>query len=176
MNALSPSIGHQQQRTDRWLRVCSYRKSCVDCSVQGAFKGTGSHGLYCFGLLHALSAPVICTPTMTSSTDTLLQLYNDKTQVAPSLSKALNRIGHHFRESIVQQARASLGEMEDVPQPAGLGVPEPIPETQEEINKQADAAIRDLFPRIPNTDRQTIIEHSFRKVNPSPTPHAPRVK
>lgn len=43
-------------------------------------------------------------------------------------------------------------------------VPEPIPESQDEINRQADAAIRDLFPRIPNTDRQAIIEHAFNKV------------
>lgn len=41
---------------------------------------------------------------------------------------------------------------------------EPIPESQDEINKQADGAIRDLFPRIPHTDRQMIIEHAFKKV------------
>ena len=41
---------------------------------------------------------------------------------------------------------------------------DPIPESQEEINKQADAAIRDLFPRIPNTDREMIIRHAFQKV------------
>tara|TARA_R110002060_G_scaffold50137_4_gene60998 strand:+ start:515 stop:1408 length:894 start_codon:yes stop_codon:yes gene_type:complete len=41
---------------------------------------------------------------------------------------------------------------------------EPIPESQEEINKQADGAIRDLFPRIPNPDRVMIIEHAFKKV------------
>ncbi|KAH8907164.1 hypothetical protein BR93DRAFT_928034 [Coniochaeta sp. PMI_546] len=81
----------------------------------------------------------------------------------PDLTVALNRVGHHIRERIVEQARASLGEMEDISQQARLDVPEPIPEDQEEINKQADAAIRDLFPRIPNTDRQIIIEHSFRK-------------
>ena len=45
--------------------------------------------------------------------------------------------------------------------------PEPIPESQEDINKQADGAIRDLFPRIPNTDRQMIIEHAFQKVMPA---------
>jgi len=44
-------------------------------------------------------------------------------------------------------------------------LPEPIPERQEDINKQADAAIRDLFPRIPNTDRQMIIDHAFNKVS-----------
>ena len=42
--------------------------------------------------------------------------------------------------------------------------PDPIPESQEEINKQADAAIRDLFPRIPNTDREMIVRHAFQKV------------
>jgi len=47
---------------------------------------------------------------------------------------------------------------------AAHGVVEPIPNTQEEINAQADAAIRDLFPRIPNTDRQQIIDHAFQKV------------
>ena len=78
---------------------------------------------------------------------------------------ALNRVGHHIREKIVEQARADLGELAEMPQQAQLDIPEPIPEDQEEINKQADAAIRDLFPRIPNGDRQTIIEHSFKKVN-----------
>lgn len=43
------------------------------------------------------------------------------------------------------------------------GFIEPIPESQDEINKQADGAIRDLFPRIPNTDRTMIIEHAFKK-------------
>lgn len=38
-----------------------------------------------------------------------------------------------------------------------------IPETQAEINKQADAALRDLFPRIPNHDREQIIAHAFQK-------------
>lgn len=42
---------------------------------------------------------------------------------------------------------------------------EPIPDSQEEINKQADDAIRDLFPRIPNTDRQMVIDHAFKKVS-----------
>lgn len=44
------------------------------------------------------------------------------------------------------------------------GSPEPIPKTQEEYNLQVDAAIRDLFPRVPNTDRQMIIEHAFQRV------------
>lgn len=89
--------------------------------------------------------------------------------IAPELSLALNRLGHHIRESIVAEARASLGETEAAGQSEsntahndGL---EPIPESQEEINAQADAAIRDLFPRIPHIDRQQIIERSFRKVS-----------
>jgi ribosomal 50S subunit-associated protein YjgA (DUF615 family) len=89
--------------------------------------------------------------------------------IAPELSLALNRLGHHIRESIVAEARASLGEV-DATQSASNAVHndglEPIPESQEEINEQADAAIRDLFPRIPHIDRQQIIERSFRKVCP----------
>ena len=38
-----------------------------------------------------------------------------------------------------------------------------VPETQAEINKQADDALRDLFPRIPHTDREQIILQSFQK-------------
>ncbi|KAL1879116.1 hypothetical protein VTK73DRAFT_7340 [Phialemonium thermophilum] len=82
---------------------------------------------------------------------------------AKELTLALNRVGHHVRQTIVEQARASLGDHEFIQTTTDLGVPEPIPETQEEINKQADAAIRDLFPRIPNIDRQAIIEHAFKK-------------
>lgn len=77
-------------------------------------------------------------------------------------------MGHHIRQSIVEQARESLGDAQDVVVETDLGVPEPIPERQEDIDKQADAAIRDLFPRIPNTDRQMIIQHAFNKVIPTP--------
>lgn len=59
----------------------------------------------------------------------------------------------------MDQARAAVGETT-----ASTNL-EPIPKTQEEINKQADAAIRDLFPRIPNTDRQMIIDHAFKLVS-----------
>jgi hypothetical protein len=64
----------------------------------------------------------------------------------------------------VEQARAALGGDQLKSVGIDLDLPEPIPEKQEDINKQADAAIRDLFPRIPNTDRQMIIEHAFNKV------------
>jgi hypothetical protein len=73
------------------------------------------------------------------------------------------RTGYHFRAAIVDDARALVGET--VVSTITPGQVEPIPETQEEINKQADAAIRDLFPRIPNTDRTMIIEHAFKKVS-----------
>jgi len=66
---------------------------------------------------------------------------------------------------IVDEARQSLGDSQLIGDAALLGLPEPIPERQEDINAQADAAIRDLFPRIPNTDRQMIIEHAFNKVS-----------
>lgn len=69
---------------------------------------------------------------------------------------------------IVEEARTTLG-LRPVPHGVtSLGVPEAIPDTQEEINAQADAALRELFPRIPNTDRQEIIDHAFRKVGPVP--------
>jgi hypothetical protein len=71
----------------------------------------------------------------------------------------------------VEQARAALGGDQLEAVGTDLDIPEPIPEKQEDINKQADAAIRDLFPRIPNTDRQMIIEHAFNKVG-NLIPHA----
>jgi len=80
------------------------------------------------------------------------------------ISEHIHRSGYHFREVIVDEAREIVGETV-VSKPANpYGFIEPIPDSQEEINKQADAAIRDLFPRIPNTDRQMIIEHAFKKV------------
>ncbi|KAK3344016.1 hypothetical protein B0T25DRAFT_462838 [Lasiosphaeria hispida] len=79
------------------------------------------------------------------------------------LSFQINRVGHHIRQSIVEQARVSLGDDQHAVFGTISGQPEPIPERQEDINRQADAAIRDLFPRIPNTDRQRIIEHAFNK-------------
>lgn len=71
---------------------------------------------------------------------------------------------------IVDEAREIVGETVVVAQPRRYGPNEiePIPESQDEINKQADAAIRDLFPRIPNTDRTMIIEHAFKKVGFKP--------
>ncbi|KAK4236163.1 hypothetical protein C8A03DRAFT_17165 [Achaetomium macrosporum] len=83
--------------------------------------------------------------------------------VSKRLSLHLNRVGHHIRQTIVEQARASLGDSQLGSTGTAPDEPEPIPEKQEDINKQADAAIRDLFPRIPNTDRQAIIEHAFNK-------------
>jgi hypothetical protein len=78
------------------------------------------------------------------------------------ISDHVFRTGYHFREVIVEEARKRVGDT--IISNAAHGMIEPIPESQEEINKQADAAIRDLFPRIPNTDRQMIIEHAFQKV------------
>ncbi|KAK4216159.1 hypothetical protein QBC37DRAFT_100620 [Rhypophila decipiens] len=75
------------------------------------------------------------------------------------LSVHTHRIGHHFRQAIVEEARQQL----KVPIDIDLvpGEPEPIPETQAEINKEAEKHIMELFPRIPNPDRQMIIDHAF---------------
>lgn len=83
---------------------------------------------------------------------------------ANKLALQMSRTGHHVRHTIVEEARAQIGE-EDASTASNSGEPEPIPDTQEEYNAQADAALRDLFPRIPNTDRQMIIEHAFKKVS-----------
>ncbi len=74
----------------------------------------------------------------------------------------LGRIGYHFRQTIAHQARQSLGLNTDCYISSHCENPEPIPQTQAEINRQADAAIRDLFPRIPNIDRQLVIDRAFK--------------
>lgn len=77
----------------------------------------------------------------------------------------MHRTGHHIREAIVEEARATLEHHPRVA--ASNGQPEPLPPSQEEYTAQANAAILDLFPRIPHTDRQTIIVHAFNLVRPS---------
>lgn len=98
-------------------------------------------------------------------------VFNDQTNFqtakdanANKLALQMSRSGHHIRRTIVEEARAQIGE-EDASTASNSGEPEPIPDSQEEYNAQADAALRDLFPRIPNTDRQMIIEHAFKKVS-----------
>jgi hypothetical protein len=65
----------------------------------------------------------------------------------------------------VEEVRQIIGETVISAALVPTGFIEPIPEDQEEINQQADKALRDLFPRIPNTDRQMIIDHAFKKVS-----------
>ncbi|CZR53287.1 uncharacterized protein PAC_03165 [Phialocephala subalpina] len=79
------------------------------------------------------------------------------------ISEHIHRTGYHFREMIVEEARDIIGETVISKPAARPGFIEPIPESQDEINREADGAIRDLFPRIPNTDRTMIIEHAFKK-------------
>jgi hypothetical protein len=78
----------------------------------------------------------------------------------------LKRLGYHFRQRIVDQAREEL-QADGSKEPYRFtipGRPEAIPEDKQEIARQADAVLRDLFPRIPNTDRVEIILQSFNKV------------
>lgn len=133
----------------------------------------GRHDIHGFGQFaipetkHSYPTPALPVPR----TDLLKhQTARDNTN---ELSMHTSRIGHHIREVIVEEAQATLGYRHDLEHSASDGAPEPIPDTQEEINVQADAALRELFPRIPNTDRQEIIDHAFRKVCPSTsTDHA----
>lgn len=64
----------------------------------------------------------------------------------------------------MEDARAKLGNKIISRAPTAPGFFEPIPATQEEMSKQAEGALLDLFPRIPNTDREMIIRHAFKKV------------
>lgn len=82
----------------------------------------------------------------------------------------MHRAGYHFRRTIVDEARKMLERngVNLLATVSSTGEPESIPTSQEEINKQADAVLRDLFPRIPNTDRQEIILHAFQKVCGTP--------
>ena len=89
------------------------------------------------------------------------------TEENAKISEHVHRTGYHFREAIVDEAREIIGETAVLKPTNPPGTIEPIPESQEEINQQADAAIRDLFPRIPHTDRVMIIEHAFKKVGES---------
>ncbi|KAL6877854.1 hypothetical protein HDV57DRAFT_500703 [Trichoderma longibrachiatum] len=79
------------------------------------------------------------------------------------LAHQMHRIGHHIRQVIVEEAKASIGDIPHRLGPITDAGPEPIPESQAVYHAQVDAAIRDLFPRVPNTDRQMIIEHSFTR-------------
>ncbi|KAH8601016.1 hypothetical protein B0O99DRAFT_502949 [Bisporella sp. PMI_857] len=88
--------------------------------------------------------------------DAMIFIVSESNEKMSKISEHVHRTGYHFREYIVDEARNLVGETITSTTTA------PIPKTQEEINKQADAAIRDLFPRIPNTDRQMIIDHAFK--------------
>ncbi|KAI1820955.1 hypothetical protein F4861DRAFT_30128 [Xylaria intraflava] len=82
------------------------------------------------------------------------------------LDHHMNRLGYHFRSLIVEAAREALkrrGCYDEAAYVHEPGRPEPIPSSQREIDQEADAVLRDLFPRIPNTDRQEIINHAFKK-------------
>ena len=73
------------------------------------------------------------------------------------MNQELNRTGYHFRQTIVDEARTLLGltASESSQHPANN-------KSQATIYKEADDAVRDLFPRIPNTDRDEIVTGSFR--------------
>lgn len=87
------------------------------------------------------------------------------------LSNQVHRVGHHIRQVIVEEAKESLGGSSHHAVPVTDAGPEPIPESQRAYHAQVDAAIRDLFPRIPNTDRQMIIEHSFTRGSANRSEH-----
>lgn len=82
----------------------------------------------------------------------------------------MNRVGYHFHKAIVQEARATIVGFSQQVASVTDGEPEPIPRSQAQYHLQVDAALRDLFPRIPHTDRQMIIQHAFTRVIPTIQP------
>ncbi|KAG6014376.1 hypothetical protein E4U54_005427 [Claviceps lovelessii] len=108
----------------------------------------------------------VCASEPTQIRDLIARLADCSQSVATnSLSQQVNRLGHHVRQTIVEAARESIAHLPQSGAGTPDGKPEPIPESQAEYHLQADAALRDLFPRIPNTDRQMIIEHAFTRVS-----------
>ncbi|KAL7799879.1 hypothetical protein V8C37DRAFT_365823 [Trichoderma ceciliae] len=87
------------------------------------------------------------------------------------LTNQVHRIGHHIRQVIVEEAKGSVGDIPHHVGPVTDAGPEPIPGSQRAYHAQVDAAIRDLFPRVPNTDRQMIIEHSFTRGSTNRSEH-----
>ncbi|KAK6084939.1 hypothetical protein SCUP234_03122 [Seiridium cupressi] len=84
-----------------------------------------------------------------------------------SVHSQTHRLGFHFRERIVDQARKDLL-LDGLNKPQKIAVsgrPEAIPSDRYQMMKDADAVLRDLFPRIPNTSRVEILNHSFDKDN-----------
>ncbi|KAH6688309.1 hypothetical protein F5X68DRAFT_275230 [Plectosphaerella plurivora] len=93
----------------------------------------------------------------------MVYIVSTPTHMATDLSHQMNRVGYHFRSQIVQEAKEELG-IEEIYEPViGPHGVEVIPESQQEINEQANAALWELFPKIPHTDRAEIISHAFRK-------------
>ncbi|XP_044723915.1 uncharacterized protein HRG_01811 [Hirsutella rhossiliensis] len=83
--------------------------------------------------------------------------------ITHSYANQMNRVGYHFHKAIVQEARAAIGGLSQQVASVPDGESEPIPESQALYHSQVDAALRDLFPRIPHNDRQTIIQHAFTR-------------
>ncbi|KAH6645809.1 hypothetical protein BKA67DRAFT_663691 [Truncatella angustata] len=84
-----------------------------------------------------------------------------------TVSAQTHRSGWHFRERIVDLAREKLiasGHLK--PQKIAVkGRPEALPKSRDQILEEAEAVLRDLFPRIPNISRREILSHSFDKDN-----------
>jgi hypothetical protein len=76
----------------------------------------------------------------------------------------MNRIGLHVKQTVIDEACASLGLGDTYRELSNPDAVEPLPTTQEEIDQQAFNFLIDLFPKIPNTDCQIIINKAFKQV------------
>lgn len=108
-----------------------------------------------------------------------------KAHVDPDkISHHVHRIGHHFPNEVVDQACNWLGytgrngtfeknfdlaqtsriaqALEKHKKNSGQG---DAANSEQETKEQIQAAMRDLFPRIPNKDMKAIVKHAFRQVS-----------
>ena len=108
----------------------------------------------------------------------------NKAHVNPEkIAHHVHRIGHHFPNEVVDQACDWLGysyrggtyqkNLDDIATSrlarslathgSRMGL-HGRPGTVQETSQQIRAAIRDLFPKIPDEDLEAIVKHAFREV------------
>ncbi|KAJ2897803.1 hypothetical protein MKZ38_004365 [Zalerion maritima] len=106
------------------------------------------------------------SPTSEDEDESILEQLKD-------YKSQMTRLGYHFREQVVNQVKREEHLDSTFPwvtiqqNEAGDIIPEPLPDNQADIYRQADQVICDLFPRIPNTDRAQLITHAFNKSAPT---------
>lgn len=155
--------GYHRSKSSPWIRVRPERKPRTHQCMQRAVTRARCFDLHCIGTSDSASLLILNRVTLfndLSRCQAAKDAHNHDDDNIKKLALHVHRMGHHVRRTIVEQAKGLVGK--EIARAATDNWQ--LPDTQEEINEQAEAALRDLFPRIPNFDKQIIIEHSFRKV------------